>query len=258
MFFKNSPIYTYINQIIDIDFELFEEAALDETDIATANDPHLHKVWEIKIINPSIDNPKFFIYFAKPGMIHASTACDLSIEVSHQKISLGQRYSDLFSSRLLDEELIAMNIIPETFQSICKLSNLPQTEAIRHKLMSCILDNLLFLMDKVYNKQDAKKNSPFNVALDYMQSRYYQPNLGVEEIAKLVGVSPQYLNHVFRQKTGKTTKQNLVQIRLEHARELLESKNYLVKDVASLTGWYSPFYFCNCFKKQFGISPSCI
>ncbi|MBR4666369.1 MAG: hypothetical protein IKO93_21055, partial [Lentisphaeria bacterium] len=41
----------------------------------------------------------------------------------------------------------------------------------------------------------------------------------------------------------------------DHARELLEDPRYLVKDVAAFTGWRSPFYFSNSYRKAFGIPP---
>ena len=89
-----------------------------------------------------------------------------------------------------------------------------------------------------------------------MGSRYFEPNLGVNDIACSSGVTAQYLNRIFRRQTGKSIRQNLIEMRLIHARELLESRRFFVKDVASLTGWNSPFYFCNCFTQYFGYPPS--
>ncbi|WP_302453622.1 hypothetical protein [Victivallis vadensis] len=38
-------------------------------------------------------------------------------------------------------------------------------------------------------------------------------------------------------------------------RDQLESGNRLVTDAARLTGWNCSFYFCNSFKRYFGITP---
>jgi len=77
----------------------------------------------------------------------------------------------------------------------------------------------------------------------------------VSDIVRFAGVSPQYLSSPFIRTTGRTTRQNLIAIRLNHARELLEDPRYLVKDVAVFTGWRSQFYFSNSYRKAFGIPP---
>jgi AraC-like DNA-binding protein len=43
---------------------------------------------------------------------------------------------------------------------------------------------------------------------------------------------------------------------MSHALRLLRSNNYTVQEVAEMSGWNCQFYFSNCFKKRFGVSPS--
>ena len=55
--------------------------------------------------------------------------------------------------------------------------------------------------------------------------------------------------------TGKTTRQYLIAIRLNHVRELFEDPRHPVKDVAVFNGWCSPFYFSNSCRLAFSIPP---
>ena len=93
------------------------------------------------------------------------------------------------------------------------------------------------------------------IATPCITAHYFHSDLSVNDIARFAGVSPQYLNTVLRRKTTCGIRQNLIRIRLEHAAELLENPDYTVKDAAALTGWKSPFYFGNSFRRRYGISP---
>ena len=60
-----------------------------------------------------------------------------------------------------------------------------------------------------------------------------------------------------KQETGLTPNQFVQEIRLQKARQLLESKEKLsIKEITFAVGLQKPSYFSFLFKKRFGISPS--
>ena len=60
----------------------------------------------------------------------------------------------------------------------------------------------------------------------------------------------------FKEVTGVTPIQYLLNIRLTTAKELLKSKKYNVSEVATAVGYENILYFSRIFTKHIGISPS--
>ena len=64
-----------------------------------------------------------------------------------------------------------------------------------------------------------------------------------------------YLSHLFAEKKGISFSVFLRQIRMEHARELLERENFSVTEVALMTGYNDTSQFIRFFKQETGMTP---
>ena len=64
------------------------------------------------------------------------------------------------------------------------------------------------------------------------------------------------LNKKFKSVFGYSIQQELIKIRLHYAKQMLLAGNYLVADVAKLTGWRNAFYFSYVYRKHYGYPPS--
>lgn len=93
-------------------------------------------------------------------------------------------------------------------------------------------------------------------ALNYIRENYGNPELGVLEIAKTLGLSESYLSHVFRKETDYTVNAYLTRYRVQSAMKLLENCRYKVYEVAEMVGYRDTTYFSAVFKKITGVSPS--
>lgn len=93
-------------------------------------------------------------------------------------------------------------------------------------------------------------------ALDYLQTHYYQPGLSLAGVAAAVGLSPSHLSALFRQVTGRSLHQTLIDIRLRRALALLEQDGLTIKEIAALTGWSNQLYFSSAFRRRHGRPPS--
>lgn len=84
---------------------------------------------------------------------------------------------------------------------------------------------------------------------------HYMDDLSVEELAKLVWLSPGYLSSLFKEETGVTLNRFIKEIRMEKARELLESTTMKVTDIAASVGFANSSYFTRSFREYFGYTP---
>ena len=67
------------------------------------------------------------------------------------------------------------------------------------------------------------------------------------------------LSKIFKDITGVSPINYLIQIRLTKARQLLEKEEVLtVKEVAKAVGYEDAYHFSKSFKKHFGLSPSMV
>ncbi len=80
--------------------------------------------------------------------------------------------------------------------------------------------------------------------------------VNVDGMAKLLGVSPSHMNTVFKSYTAMTPHQYFISIKIRRAKELLETGNLPVKEIASRLGFDDQYYFSRLFHKKTGIAPS--
>ena len=212
----------------------------------------------MKIFSPVSPTSKYKITIIAPGTVHCLTQREISMDISPHAITIFVAGHDNVWQMFFEEGGdFSCNLIPELLFAVTKYSKEPEFEQLRFQLLNTALDNLKVLIRQHIAVPKVAKHGKNIVkkAIDYMENSYYNPELSIIEIASFIGISPQYLNSVLQKETGKSTRQNLINIRLKHACELLKSGEYLVKDVAILTGWKSAYYFSNVFRSSFGISP---
>lgn len=75
-------------------------------------------------------------------------------------------------------------------------------------------------------------------------------------VARHVGVSEDYLRHLYKQREKLTLSQALNRIRIGRAKELLRHSRLPLKDIATQCGFQSDRYFCTRFSANVGLSPS--
>jgi len=92
--------------------------------------------------------------------------------------------------------------------------------------------------------------------IDYFEDHYAE-RISLDQIAENMYLSPFYISRIFKAETGDTPIRYLINIRLEHAREILkEHKGLSIQQIASMVGYDDAYHFSKLFKKKFGVSPS--
>ena len=94
--------------------------------------------------------------------------------------------------------------------------------------------------------------------IDYFED-HYADKISLDQIAENMYLSPFYISRIFKAETGDTPIRYLINIRLEHAWEILkENPEISIQEAASRVGYEDAYHFSKLFKKKFGISPSSV
>ncbi|KIL40772.1 hypothetical protein SD70_11000 [Gordoniibacillus kamchatkensis] len=101
----------------------------------------------------------------------------------------------------------------------------------------------------------AKRAPQFEKLLCHLQNEYADPELGIETMAKVMGVSPQHLHAMFKKYTGVSPYSYLLHLRLDKSKELLLCTDYTVKKIAAMVGFRDVCHYIASFRKSTGWTP---
>jgi len=91
---------------------------------------------------------------------------------------------------------------------------------------------------------------------DFIEQNLSDSDLSVETVGAELGLSRVQLYRKVKALTGQSPVELLRTARLQKGRELLQTTDKNVSEVAYEVGFTAPSYFTKCFKDEFGISPS--
>lgn len=105
-----------------------------------------------------------------------------------------------------------------------------------------------------------KRNFPIgqnyvNLAKEFIMS-FYNANIKVEDICEHIHLSPYYFIRMFKECTGQSPHEFLLEIRVKKAEEMLRKGTYSIEEVARLCGFANTSHFSSHFKKARGLPPS--
>jgi signal transduction histidine kinase/DNA-binding response OmpR family regulator len=92
--------------------------------------------------------------------------------------------------------------------------------------------------------------------LSFINKNISDSDLSVELLAAELNLSRSQLYRKIKTLTGQTVNEFLRKIRLQRAKQLLESGSANVSEVCFKVGFSSPSYFTKCFKAHFGVLPT--
>jgi YesN/AraC family two-component response regulator len=78
----------------------------------------------------------------------------------------------------------------------------------------------------------------------------------LDKMARKVYMTPSYLSMLFKVNTGKTFIEQLTDIRIDKAKDMLKNTCMRNYEVAEQVGYQDSRYFSQLFKKRVGLSPS--
>jgi AraC family transcriptional regulator len=96
--------------------------------------------------------------------------------------------------------------------------------------------------------------SEMELLVAYVETRL-STNIGLTELADLVGYSPNQLVRLFKSSFGVSPYQYVLQRRVERAKSLLRANRHSLAEVALTCGFATQSHFSACFKARTGLTP---
>lgn len=148
----------------------------------------------------------------------------------------------------------------EIIHCIKEINNFFQEKSTGYEVFVTI--NLLTIL-YIIIKNDAfldvdSKNSRMSCkikeVIQFIYDNYSEP-INIKEISQNISLSNEYFIRIFKQYTGKTPMQFIINHRVSAAKKLLKKTDSKISDIAMQCGFNNISNFNKCFKKVEGISP---
>ena len=207
-----------------LDKEHFMISALKEGDVAGAN-AIFEQIWQANFAEGT-DNPygKWIIN----NLVNVLMKTALDIEVKNEV----QLASQLHLERLATSGLhpnILHDDLSNAIDTICKMA-----------------------------KSFGRKTEDISLSeriSEYIMEHYQDQSLSINMLGEKFGLTPHYLSKLFKEQTGKTLLDFIHLVRLDHAKEMLVSRDRTVEEIAIEVGYTNRVTFTRAFKKYFGMTP---
>lgn len=106
------------------------------------------------------------------------------------------------------------------------------------------------------SKLPSNKEFYVQSALKYIENNFQNPELRIDDICKQLSISHSHLCKLFQQQTGISIYHQLLLLRMQNAKLLLENTNEKIINVARAVGYSNVSYFCSEFRRLHGLSPT--
>lgn len=143
-------------------------------------------------------------------------------------------------------EMMQMQVIQET----------QRVSAHAEYKISCLFHVLLteLLVRSSKSTSSEKTSSIIEKIVRYMQTNF-KNDISIDALCHEFGISRTHMNRCFRQYTGFSPHDYLIQLRLNNAKLLLKNTDLSVEEVCIQSGFQDTAYFIQAFKKKEGTTP---
>ena len=117
---------------------------------------------------------------------------------------------------------------------------------------------ILCEMSRIICTKERKENInnyTINRSLEYIRV-HYNEGITLEETAKVLGITPEYLSMLFKREMGMNFSVFLKKFRISHAKRLLKGTDMKIYEIAEQCGYSNSNYFTKVFKEVAGVAPA--
>ena len=93
-------------------------------------------------------------------------------------------------------------------------------------------------------------------AIEHLHNNYLNRDFKIEELSRIVTMSPRYFEMLFASEFKMTPKEYVTHLKLQLARELLLNEKNTVSSIAEQLGYNDVYHFSKTFKVKTGFTPS--
>ena len=209
-------------------------------------------------------------YEMLPGDIYLLNPTDFhSIETEGAVV-----YNIMFSEKLLDEDVlqkilsidknIVFRLTEQEFRNteflisrmLYEFENEDSfSDSMIKNFLECLFITILRKCNLPSGKESNSENDAIKRAILYLHSRFRE-NPTLEQVASVAGLNKNYFSGLFHHATGKTYKEYLNSLKIEHAKKLVLTSNIPVTEICFASGFNSLTNFLRTFKAVFKVSPA--
>ena len=106
------------------------------------------------------------------------------------------------------------------------------------------------------NESKNKNKGVIKECINIIEDEYMNEELCLNYIASIVELSPKYLGRIYKNNTGKSISDTIMEYRLLKSEQMLRESDKNIKDIIKECGFSNNSYFATAFKKEFGVPPS--
>ena len=135
--------------------------------------------------------------------------------------------------------------------------------AKRSEMIDCLLKALLIRIAEtggpIGSQQTAASTDPHYAELVRLREKIYanpQEKWNVEMLCSEVNMSRSYFQLIYRETFGMTCIADVINCKMNRARDLLASTSYTISHIAQLCGYDNEEHFMRQFKKNNGVTPT--
>jgi len=193
-----------------------------------------------------------------PGAIRFLPKGEVSQYIVDREIRGECIFFDFHSDRPISDEAFVLNITEnDRIRALFKKAFSVWVSKREGYYFECIsllykifteLQKETYLPEKVFEK--------IKPALDYIDEHFRNEDISAEHLAELCGISYSYLKKLFVAHFGLSPKQYIIQMKMNYARDLLQTERYSIAQVAEQCGFRDVYFFSRQFKAHTGVSPS--
>lgn len=152
--------------------------------------------------------------------------------------------------------------LPEPFQEIWNRDMLPKlTEAVGNsETLEEMELRLREILEDGVRQMDTLRETKSNHAVSrevrrYIEERYDDPELSLDHLSGVFGLTGSYLSRLFREEFGERFVDYLLHVRIERAKELLKETQLPIQEIGRRVGYTHAISFSRMFKKIVGMTP---
>ena len=129
-------------------------------------------------------------------------------------------------------------------------------ESLIYRIVQKLIVFTSKLIDAVQQAHYAYSFDIIEKSLRFIETNYWNKQIDLQTLAKLVDRNPSYFSQLFAKKVGKNFRQKLNEVRIKEAQKLIVETDLSMKEIAALTGFQNQQYFSRIFHHYTGQAPS--
>lgn len=135
------------------------------------------------------------------------------------------------------------------------LPDIMEMKGDMERMRTWFLDKMDAAVRNVADNKETRSNSVVAKAKAYINANFHK-EISLDDVSREVDISPYYFSKIFKEETGKNFIEYVTEIRMEKAKELLQSSTLSMKEICGEVGYADPNYFSRTFKKNVGLTPT--